>query len=119
MLTGAEWHPGIIFCISLSPPAVIGSESLKVVRNGFCHCDKTFQAALDAINAMGAIAERENHHPDFHLASYREVRVDIYTHSVKGVTENDITLAELFMQEVKIVYSPKWLKEHPEAQQST
>ncbi|KAG7351188.1 pterin-4-alpha-carbinolamine dehydratase [Nitzschia inconspicua] len=76
---------------------------------------KNFQAALDAINAMGAIAEREGHHPNFHLTDYRNVEIEIWTHSLKGLTKNDFLLANLFDSEVKIAYSPKWLKEHPEA----
>lgn len=80
---------------------------------------KNFQAAMDALNAMAQIAERENHHPDFHLTNYRDVQIDIYTHKVKGITENDITLAKMIAQEVKVNYSPKWLKEHPEAELSS
>lgn len=70
---------------------------------------------MDAMNAMGAVAERENHHPDFHLTSYRNVEIVIYTHSLHGVTENDILLASMLDSEAKVDYSPKWLKEHPEA----
>lgn len=76
---------------------------------------KNFQAAMDALNAAGAIAERENHHPDFHLTNYRNVQIDIYTHKIGGITENDIVLAQLLSEQVQVVYSPKWLKEHPEA----
>jgi len=75
---------------------------------------KDFQAALDSLNAMGAIAEREGHHPDFHLTGYRNVQVDLFTHTLQGITENDLTLAEL-LDQVPVLYSPKWLKEHPEA----
>ena len=76
---------------------------------------KNFQAALDAINAMGVIAEAQNHHPDFHLTNYRHVQIDVYTHKLNGITENDISLAALLDQGVSVAYSPKWLKEHPEA----
>ena len=76
---------------------------------------KNFQAALDALNVMGAVAEREQHHPDFHLVEYRNVRVDIWTHKLGGITENDILLAEMISEEVKVVFSPKWLKENPSA----
>lgn len=75
---------------------------------------KNFQAALDAINAMGVFAENEGHHPDFHLTSYRNVQVDLYTHSLQGITENDFALASL-LDTVEVEYSPKWLKEHPDA----
>ncbi|MEO2002021.1 MAG: 4a-hydroxytetrahydrobiopterin dehydratase [Pirellulales bacterium] len=42
---------------------------------------------------MGALAEREQHHPDLHLESYRKVRVEIYTHAIGGLSENDFILA--------------------------
>jgi 4a-hydroxytetrahydrobiopterin dehydratase len=80
---------------------------------------KNFQCALDAINDMGKIAERESHHPDFHLTNYRDVDIQLYTHKLGGITENDLQLAKMLDQEVKISYSPKWLKAHPEAQSST
>lgn len=76
---------------------------------------KNFQAALDAINSMGAIAEREGHHPDFHLTNYRNVEICLYTHSVGGITQNDVELCQMLDKKVEVVYSPKWLKEHPEA----
>lgn len=76
---------------------------------------KSFQAALDSINAFGAIAERESHHPDFHLTKYREVEISIWTHKLGGLTKNDVELAKVLDKEVEVVYSPKWLREHPEA----
>ena len=77
---------------------------------------KNFQSALNFLNDVGQIAEREGHHPDLHLTSYRDVEIVIYTHSVGGLTKNDLVLAQMIDDEVKVVYSPKWLKEHPEAQ---
>jgi 4a-hydroxytetrahydrobiopterin dehydratase len=73
---------------------------------------KSFQAALDSINAMGVIAEREGHHPDFHLTNYREVEIVVWTHKLNGLTKNDIDLAMQFDNEVNVTYSPKWMKEH-------
>jgi 4a-hydroxytetrahydrobiopterin dehydratase len=78
---------------------------------------KHFQAGLDALNAVGAIAERHGHHPDLHLTNYREVTITLWTHKVGGLTQNDLTLAQILDAELDVVYSPKWLKEHPEAQQ--
>jgi 4a-hydroxytetrahydrobiopterin dehydratase len=76
---------------------------------------RNFQAALDCINAMGAVAEAESHHPDFHLTNYRQLQIVIYTHKLNGVTNNDIVLARLIDLKVKIDYSPKWLRENPQA----
>jgi 4a-hydroxytetrahydrobiopterin dehydratase len=79
---------------------------------------KNFQSALDSLNQMGSIAEREGHHPDFHLTFYREVEVNMWTHKLNGITQNDIQLAQMLDKEVDVVYSPKWLKEHAEAAKS-
>ncbi len=76
---------------------------------------KNFQTALDAMNAFGAIAERNGHHPDLHLVNYREVEIVLWTHKVGGLTRNDFELAKVFDSEVEVCYSPKWLREHPEA----
>lgn len=75
---------------------------------------KNFQAAIHFFNEVALIAEREGHHPDLHLTSYREVEVVLYTHSVGGVTMNDLMLARMIDREVKPEYSPKWLKDNPE-----
>lgn len=77
---------------------------------------RNFQAAIDAINDVGAIAEIENHHPDLHLTNYRDVEIEIYTHKVNGLTRNDFILVGKINSEVKIDYSPKWLRENPTAQ---
>jgi 4a-hydroxytetrahydrobiopterin dehydratase len=51
-----------------------------------------FQTALDFVNRIGEIAEREDHHPDIQL-SWGKVGVTIWTHKVDGLTENDFILA--------------------------
>ena len=92
-------------------------ENLKLWRlndNGhlsFSYVARNFQKAVDSINAIGVIAEREGHHPNIHLTSYRNVEIVLYTHSLGGVTVNDVTLATL-IQDVEIDYSPKWKKEN-------
>jgi 4a-hydroxytetrahydrobiopterin dehydratase len=54
---------------------------------------KNFVAALDFFNRVGTIAEAENHHPDLHLTDYREVAIEIWTHAINGLSENDFILA--------------------------
>ncbi len=51
-----------------------------------------FAQALSFTNAIGAIAEREGHHPDIHL-SWGKVRVQTWTHKVDGLTRSDFILA--------------------------
>ena len=53
---------------------------------------ENFAQALDLVNRIGAIAERENHHPDLYLA-WGRVDVKIWTPKVDGLTESDFVLA--------------------------
>ncbi len=54
---------------------------------------KDFAAALDFFGRVGRVAESEDHHPDLHLTGYRNVALELYTHAVDGLTENDFILA--------------------------
>jgi 4a-hydroxytetrahydrobiopterin dehydratase len=54
---------------------------------------RDFVAALDFFQQVGQIAEEEGHHPDLHLEGYRNVTIEIWTHAVGGLTENDFILA--------------------------
>ncbi len=53
---------------------------------------KNFAAALAFVNAVGAIAEAEGHHPDLYLA-WGRCKVEIWTHKIHGLTESDFYLA--------------------------
>ena len=52
-----------------------------------------FRQALAFTNRVGELAEAEDHHPDLHLTGYRQVAVELSTHAVKGLTDNDFILA--------------------------
>jgi 4a-hydroxytetrahydrobiopterin dehydratase len=54
---------------------------------------KDFVEALAFVNKLGALAERENHHPDIHI-SWNTVTVRWWTHTAGGVTPRDRELAE-------------------------
>jgi 4a-hydroxytetrahydrobiopterin dehydratase len=54
---------------------------------------KEFLTALDFFNRVGVIAEQEDHHPDLHLVGYRNVTIEIWTHALGGLSENDFILA--------------------------
>ena len=53
---------------------------------------KDFRQAMDFTAQVGELAEREQHHPDIHLA-WGKVRVETWTHKIKGLHENDFILA--------------------------
>jgi len=52
-----------------------------------------FAAAVAMIVAIGMRAEQADHHPDIHLERYRRLRIELTTHAVGGLTENDFILA--------------------------
>ena len=52
-----------------------------------------FAAGLDFFNRVGEIAEAEDHHPDLHLTNYRNVAIELWTHAIGGLSENDFILA--------------------------
>ncbi len=52
-----------------------------------------FAEAMRFINAVAEIAEADQHHPDLHLTGYRQVRIDLTTHAIGGLSENDFILA--------------------------
>jgi 4a-hydroxytetrahydrobiopterin dehydratase len=54
---------------------------------------RDFAAALEFFNAVGRIAETEDHHPDLHLTGYRNVAIELSTHALGGLSENDFILA--------------------------
>lgn len=62
----------------------------QIVKN---YVLKNFQAVLDFVNKIGAAAERENHHPNLYIHRYKRLRVEISTHSIGGLSENDFILA--------------------------
>ena len=54
---------------------------------------KNFVAALDFFHRVAQIAEDEGHHPDLHLEAYRHLWIELWTHAIGGLSENDFILA--------------------------
>jgi 4a-hydroxytetrahydrobiopterin dehydratase len=54
---------------------------------------KDFVTGLDFFQRIGQVAEAEDHHPDLHLVGYRNLAVEIWTHHIGGLSENDFILA--------------------------
>ncbi len=54
---------------------------------------KDFKTALDFVNKVGALAEKENHHPDISL-SWGKVKITLWTHAINSLSENDFILAK-------------------------
>jgi 4a-hydroxytetrahydrobiopterin dehydratase len=54
---------------------------------------KNFMAGIQFFNDVARLAEDEGHHPDLHLEGYRNVGIEITTHAIGGLSENDFILA--------------------------
>jgi 4a-hydroxytetrahydrobiopterin dehydratase len=54
---------------------------------------KNFMAAIQFFKEVARVAEEDQHHPDLHLEGYRNVWIEIYTHAIGGLSENDFILA--------------------------
>lgn len=53
---------------------------------------KDFVESINFVNKVAAIAEEEGHHPDLTI-SYSDVGVELMTHAIEGLSENDFILA--------------------------
>jgi 4a-hydroxytetrahydrobiopterin dehydratase len=54
---------------------------------------KHFMAGMRFFEKVAAVAEAEGHHPDLHLEGYRKLSIEIWTHAIGGLSENDFILA--------------------------
>jgi 4a-hydroxytetrahydrobiopterin dehydratase len=54
-----------------------------------------FVEALEFVNRIGKLAEEEGHHPDIFL-TWGKVRVELWTHKINGLSENDFIMAAKF-----------------------
>jgi 4a-hydroxytetrahydrobiopterin dehydratase len=52
----------------------------------------SFRRALEFVNQVAAMAEKHDHHPDI-ILSYRQVRLELSTHSDGGLTPLDFNFA--------------------------
>lgn len=73
-------------------------EDLKKIKRDFTF--KDFKEALDFVNKVGEIAEKEGHHPDIML-SWGKVVIELTTHAIGGLSINDFILA----RKVEILYN--------------
>jgi len=53
---------------------------------------RNFRKALEWVNQVGELAEEQGHHPDIQLG-WGYVIIDVMTHKINGLHENDFILA--------------------------
>ena len=68
----------------------LGSNPDKIVRE-FEFGD--FKGAILFVNKVADLAESEGHHPNIYIHSYKNVKIELWTHKIGGLHENDFILA--------------------------
>ena len=53
---------------------------------------KDFIGAINFVERVADVAEMEGHHPDIHI-NYNKVLLELSTHAIGGLSENDFILA--------------------------
>jgi len=53
---------------------------------------QNFQKAMDFVNQIAFLAEKEQHHPNITI-KYNIVELVLFTHAIKGLFDNDFILA--------------------------
>ena len=51
-----------------------------------------FMGAMQLANRIATLAEEQGHHPDL-LVRWGELRIELWTHKIDGLTESDFVLA--------------------------
>lgn len=67
----------------------LADDATKLVRS---YAFKDFASALAFVNAVGALAEAEWHHPDIAFG-WGRVELTFTTHNLRGLDENDFIMA--------------------------
>ncbi|MBS3814917.1 4a-hydroxytetrahydrobiopterin dehydratase [Candidatus Bipolaricaulota bacterium] len=65
-------------------------ETQPKIRKEFKFGD--FKESMGFVNEIAKLAEKEGHHPDIEI-SYNVVTLELYTHAIDGLHENDFILA--------------------------
>src|SRR3989338_7762664 len=52
-----------------------------------------FMSVVTLVNRIAEVAEAEDHHPDLHITGYRRLMIELSTHAIGGLSENDFIVA--------------------------
>ena len=63
------------------------------VIGGTCMVKLIDCASVEFINQVENVAEGEDHPPDLHLPGYKKLRIELSTHAIGGLSENDFIVA--------------------------
>lgn len=86
-----ELKPSIPEWILLRNPSTNSGQVLvHKLRRQFTF--KTFKKAINFVNKVAEIADEEGHHPDIYIF-YNKVQLELFTHAVGGLSENDFIMS--------------------------
>jgi 4a-hydroxytetrahydrobiopterin dehydratase len=68
---------------------------------------KNFMAGMQFFQKVAELAEEDGHHPDLHIQGYRNVWIELWTHAIGGLSENDFILAAKIDQLKSDQWQPK------------
>ena len=69
---------------------------------------KDFVTTIKFINALAKIAQAEGHHPNLSLFNWNHLKVQLSTHAIGGLSDNDFILAA--RADLLLSRHPAWLK---------
>jgi 4a-hydroxytetrahydrobiopterin dehydratase len=64
-------------------------DNKKIIRQ---YSFVNYRHTMDFVNKVASLAEEEGHHPVMHVY-YGRVEVELWTHTINGLSENDFILA--------------------------
>lgn len=81
--------------LALPPLAPEGEDSVltgspKKIRKEYKF--KDFKEAMAFVNKVADVAQKDDHHPDIHIF-YNRVQLELWTHAIGGLSENDFIVA--------------------------
>lgn len=72
------------------PQWILSDDDKKISRN---FTFKNFKEAMAFVNKVADRAESEGHHPDILIYSWNKVKIELWTHAIGGLSENDFIMA--------------------------
>ncbi len=54
---------------------------------------KDFKSAISFINKVADLSESEGHHLNIYLHDYKKVKIELWTHKIGGLHQNDFIMA--------------------------
>jgi 4a-hydroxytetrahydrobiopterin dehydratase len=69
-------------------------EDWKILKNKITkeYAFVNFRHTMDFVKKIAVLAEEEGHHPVMHVY-YAKLKVELWTHAINGLSENDFILA--------------------------